>query len=762
MNDSSPTSARVPETAIRTAPPDATGQRLTALSELLENLDEAAHAGAASRGDTLVSEQSQFVQARLGMAGSLFAALRAKHAPTAAHSLRVALGCSSWAQYLEINDEQRDEIEIAALLHDVGKIGVPDHVLLKPGNLSHDEMTVVERHLQNGVEILRACCGSQEILDIVHHVSAWFDGSRPGFDRGGERLPLGARLIAIVDAFDAMTTDHVYRRAMSRERALAELFEHAGTQFDPRLVRQFCELLSSDRVKFGADVARRWLQDLHAATANSLWHLGKPAPANSATIDNLFHEKLLDTMHDGVVFIDPGMKILLWNRAAEKLTGISSSGVYQKKWLPSLVGLGDERDADVPDEQCPLAYAVQTGVQAFRRMTLVGRDQQRVAVDAQVVPVVGRDGTRHGATLLLHDASSQITLEERVQLLHEQATRDPLTQVANRAEFDRVHELFVQTHLESGLPCSLIICDLDHFKRVNDTYGHQAGDEALVSFAALLRRWCRAGDLVARYGGEEFVMLCADCDNATATQRADELRKELSNLPQPMLNGKCLTASFGVTEVQGGDTPETMLRRSDRALLQAKDLGRNTVVQLGSGIRGEESTPIRRGWFSWFQRTPPEQLLERKLVTAVPMQIATEKLRGFVADHHAEIISVDENRVTLSITGEQTSMLRRLSDRPVPFLIELTFEETCESGRLQSDIAPSRTLIQVVIRPRRSRDRRRRDALERARNLIFSLKSYLMAHDFSMSRNAAESPASDEGVLHKAKNIFSPLFGKKN
>ena len=86
-------------------------------------------------------------------------------------------------------------------------------------------------------------------------------------------------------------------------------------------------------------------------------------------------------------------------------------------------------------------------------------------------------------------------------------------------------------------------------------------------------------------------MLCADCDNATATRRAEELRRELAYIPQPMLGGKCITASFGVTEVQGGDTPETMLRRADRALLQAKANGRNRVERdpaLGAQATGTE------------------------------------------------------------------------------------------------------------------------------------------------------------------------------
>jgi diguanylate cyclase (GGDEF)-like protein len=125
------------------------------------------------------------------------------------------------------------------------------------------------------------------------------------------------------------------------------------------------------------------------------------------------------------------------------------------------------------------------------------------------------------------------------------------------------------------------MCDLDHFKSINDTHGHQAGDTAIITFASLLKTMCRSGDLVARYGGEEFAILCADCTNAAAARKAEGIRKSLSEVKHACLGNESFTASFGVTELQTGDTPETMLRRADRALLQAKDQGRNQVVQLG-------------------------------------------------------------------------------------------------------------------------------------------------------------------------------------
>ena len=370
-------------------------------------------------------------------------------------------------------------------------------------------------------------------------------------------------------------------------------------------------------------------------------------------------------------------------------------------------------------------------LQQLRRLTVSGRNGEKTAVDVHFVPVVSRDGTAHGAAILMRDASRTITLEERVQSLHEKATRDPLTQVANRAEFDRVHALFLETHLQSQASCSLIICDIDHFKKVNDTYGHQAGDAALIAFANVLRSACRAGDLVARYGGEEFAMLCADCDNVTATTRAEEIRRSLEQMPQAALNGNCITVSFGVTEMQGGDTPETMLRRADRALYQAKEGGRNRVVQLGSGLQGAEPPAKRRGWFSWFTDSAAEQILERHLFTPVPLAMTAEKLRGFVADKYAQIESIDENHVVLQLNELAVPMLRRHNDRPVPFIIDLHFEEQEVQGEEKRRGFTRVTVIRVSIRPRRQRDRRSLDAQERARHLLASLKSYLMAQEMT-------------------------------
>jgi len=729
-----------------------TDRRVTEIASLLRSLDEsAANSGQAQRPPN--AHENRLVQVRLGVASSLFMALRCKHAPSAAHSLRVAIGCSAWTLAMNLSNEQRDQLEVAALLHDIGKIGIPDHILQKPGDLTVDEQAIVEQHAAMATDILGCCSAPREMIDTIKYAGAWYDGSKRGYDRRGSDLPLGARILAIVDAFDAMTTDHVYRRAMSRERALVELYEHAGRQFDPDLVRDFSDLHECNQLDLHAKVSQRWLDALAPDMANKQWQLNVPTTQpGQAMPHTLFQQKLLDNMHDGVVFVDSQLQIFLWNQGAERLSGVAGTAVYKRTWTPSLLEMRDGKGSLIPDEGCPVAAALKTGVQSIQRMSIAGRKGKDAPIDLHAIPVMGRDGTTYGATLLLHDAASETSLEERCQRLHAQATKDPMTQVANRAEFDRVHELFLTAHNESNLPCSLIICDIDHFKSVNDNYGHQAGDEAIRSFATVLKGMCRHGDLVARYGGEEFVMLCADCSNATAATRAEQLRQGWADLPHPMLGGKCISASFGVTENQPGDTPETMLRRADRALLEAKSSGRNRVVQLGTGISSEPAP--RRSWWP-FGREKPSALLQVELATNVPLEVVIEKLRGFVADQQAQILSTGDEHLEMQIDGQKSGLWRRSTDRMVPFGVEIHFVQKRESSEIdakfQDTSKPSQTRLAVSIRPRRDRDRRREQATHQARRLLSSLKSYLMAREVGPD---------EQDVLVRARKAISPLLKK--
>jgi putative nucleotidyltransferase with HDIG domain len=191
--------------------------------------------------DQLTAAMSSLNNAYDGTLRSLVAALDARDSETAGHSERVADLTMAIATEMGISQDSEDwqSISWGALLHDVGKIAIPDHVLRKPGPLTDEEWDNMRTHARTGFEILRSVEFLRPASDIVlaHHER--YDGAGYPRNLAGEDIPLGARIFAIADAFDAMTSDRIYRPAMPAEQALAEILRNSGTQFDPAAVRAF-------------------------------------------------------------------------------------------------------------------------------------------------------------------------------------------------------------------------------------------------------------------------------------------------------------------------------------------------------------------------------------------------------------------------------------------------------------------------------------------------------------------------------------------
>jgi diguanylate cyclase (GGDEF)-like protein/PAS domain S-box-containing protein len=177
---------------------------------------------------------------------ALVSALAYRDSLTGEHSRRVADLCVATARGL-MGERECYVLEVAALLHDIGKLGVPDAILLKPGPLTPEEWKIMHTHDRIGVEIISAAFSSPELTQIVGTSHAAFGGTSrdPSLPRGDD-IPLGARILTIADAFDAMVSDRVYRKGRSQELAFAELRRCAGTQFDPQLVERFIKAISSN------------------------------------------------------------------------------------------------------------------------------------------------------------------------------------------------------------------------------------------------------------------------------------------------------------------------------------------------------------------------------------------------------------------------------------------------------------------------------------------------------------------------------------
>lgn len=168
-------------------------------------------------------------------------------------------------------------------------------------------------------------------------------------------------------------------------------------------------------------------------------------------------------------------------------------------------------------------------------------------------------------------------LHRLVRALHTSSSTDPLTGLLNRRSFDRRFAVTVEQALRESLPISVLLLDLDHFKQVNDLYGHERGDRALVRFADLLQAQSRAGDLIARVGGEEFAVVLAGATIEQARERAEQFATTLRD--DRAVEGLQLTVSIGVSELErGDDTPVRLLQRADAAVYRAKREGRDRVI----------------------------------------------------------------------------------------------------------------------------------------------------------------------------------------
>ncbi|MEQ1826068.1 MAG: diguanylate cyclase [Pirellula sp.] len=681
---------------------------------------------------------------RLGNLSSLYVCLRAKHGPAAAHSLRVALWASAWGLRNQIPEEHLQLVETVGLLHEIGKIGVPDRVLQKPESLNESELAMMDLHTQVGIEILRGAGASPELLLAIAGIGTSYHSSSNHNSK--DFAPLVSRLINIIDAFDSMTMRQVYREPINKETALAEIFRLGGSQFDPILVRSFAEVALNPQMDIQEQVRRRWVSKLEQNDCGKFFELDyeikshtpsqmeRPASALVHTLNESFYRHMMDHMQDGVIFIDSEYRVLDWNAAAERMTGRSADSVFEHHWHPSFACLYDTNGFPIDESQCPFYSLLYTGTKVQKRFVIQREQYQPIHVEIEVVPVLNERGQLCGGAMILEDISETAVLEQRIVHLRERACQDQLTNVANRGELNRQLPEFVAYHQRANRPASVIICDIDFFKRINDNFSHQAGDEALIVFAGILKDSCRETDFVARFGGEEFVLLCGECDFDEAKELAETIRKRLHRTPIAAIRNQCMTASFGVSTVLPEDTGETVLGRADKGLLVAKESGRDRVIALGidAGKKGESSelasTESSRGWMQWL-RSYQDKPYRFELVTNVPRSVTLEKLKGFVREFHATVLHVETDRASLEVDCRVSPIPQIKNDRLGKFRLDIgVIELEMKAGGKQENVKIC-TLLEVEVIPMRNRDRRS-DALEnQVTRLKAALQGYLVAQD---------------------------------
>jgi putative nucleotidyltransferase with HDIG domain len=211
----------------------------------LQDMNRNLEAKVRDRTKQLAAKHQELRTAYVETVGALAEAVDAKDAYTRGHSERVGVYASKIAREMNYTKEFIERVYIAGLLHDVGKIGVPDRVILKPDKLNAEEYDLIKQHPEIGAKILEPVSFLEDIVPCVRHHHEWFDGCDRGYPAqiAGDKIPLPSRLILVADTVEAMTSDRPYRKAMSLEAVVAELTKYAGSQFDPVFVDAFLRVL---------------------------------------------------------------------------------------------------------------------------------------------------------------------------------------------------------------------------------------------------------------------------------------------------------------------------------------------------------------------------------------------------------------------------------------------------------------------------------------------------------------------------------------
>ena len=377
------------------------------------------------------------------------------------------------------------------------------------------------------------------------------------------------------------------------------------------------------------------------------------APA-SVSGNQMFMQFLLDHVREGVIIVNSDMRVRSWSKSAEVITGLSCTQMLGKEVTPGILSLADSDGHRIEDDRCPVRASMHRVERTIEEFRISGRSGREVKAEFTIVPVVDSDRVVHGALVLMYDTSIQKDLKQKLENLHAVSILDPLTGISNRAEFEKMLDKYVKSHHANNLPCSLIVCDIDYFKSINDNFGHHVGDQALTAFAQMLKSFMRSQDIVARYGGEEFVILCADCDLQSATERAEEIRSTLNHTPQQILDGKCLTASFGVTQLRDSDSPSDFFVRADEALLLAKSQGRNRVVQAqDKPVDMEASEPASTTGIQW-RDLQGDIISSEEYITRTPMPLLAEKVSGYIREIRPYIVSIEPDHVAIQVEPDRS------------------------------------------------------------------------------------------------------------
>lgn len=542
----------------------------------------------------------------------LAATVDAKDPYTRHHSTNVAFYAGQIGRAMNLDPAEIRQIELAALLHDIGKIAIPDQILQKPGELTDQENLLIHTHSPIGATMLAQATHLRHLVPLVRHHHEWYDGTGYPDRLKGLEIPLGAAILGVADAFDTMTTRRVYRSAMTLEQALGELRRCSGTQFHPDVINALEELISTAKER-----QERWLQALGGAqdpTADSelrkvlpIMQEGAPS-ADRDPLDFLANAEILQAILDLPAILERSgqqiqqfwstdlVQIYLINRETGMLSLAWSGGSDRADRLLNHC----RREGPLPLSSGLLGWAALTNqgisVPDTRRdhRWRYGEQLDRPA-SVLAIPISGR-GSALGVMQILSAGENQFgrkdmkvlklfgcllgqVLEQslRSEGEREAAYVDPVTGMRNANFIWPLLERLEREPYDG--PVSIAYIDGDDLKSISEKHGYEAGEMAVQHIARCLLGWQREEDLVVRCAGDEFMILFPGLSLPEAAARTEEIRMAIAEVPLKMPDGtrRWISVSCGVTEIDAGRGPNQAVRAAEQAMYRAKRSGKNRV-----------------------------------------------------------------------------------------------------------------------------------------------------------------------------------------
>ena len=505
------------------------------------------------------------------MLTSLIRALQECDSDTEHHVRRTQLMGAELGKRIELTDIQQSKLSLLCLLHDIGKIGIPLEILNKPGKLSDEEWKILQSHTEKGYEIASSNNELRGIADEIRHHHERWDGKGYPDGLSRESIPLLSRVIAVVDAYDAMTNNRSYRHAISASKAMAELRRCAGSQFDPFIVSEFLQMLKENPPDelISGDAAEKSRNE----------HIEHAETADNGT-ETCHH---VHSVPYSRYVLDESMRIVSADENFEKLTGYTPKDIQARPVLQADLIPEEERT----EYLCHTNACLAKSPMVFQEHKLRRKDGSDIyvfcfgrvyfdsAVRAERSEIIIADITKTYSMKMLADAE-QNKAQIRLKYWEETYRRDSLTGLLNHAAFRSDLELKL---LEGKSKVMMLMMDVDKFKEYNDTFGHHNGDKFLILVAQTLHMSLRKEDRACRMGGDEFaaaLFFSLNTPEATIQERAQQIFDKVS-ITLKGADGRT-GISMGVAIAEPDATFNQLYEASDKALYQAKENGRGRLV----------------------------------------------------------------------------------------------------------------------------------------------------------------------------------------